>query len=321
MKAHPQGKFLSTASSGVYTFKFHSRDEWLSYSNAFDNHDLGSYSLTEYLKFCSLFCFIPQTNDMIAMRIYVELFSLLTGMEYCSLREKRPGHLYQHIIDEINDLRRIKYLNPMISLSGRYLLALMLQSPQWMNLRFPQASTNSPAIQSLGRSHGQGPIKPLSSVHPSPVFKLGSTPLEVIPSDVRDIIRCCLPPHDGCKVSLVSNPMLSININQVSSLLNGSSWLQLELDISKAKSLSIAQCIINGACQWLDHLSVFKFFLATISCVATGPYRFSLPSTYAPLLVPLPSSTFTDQYLIDSNNFIKFIQISTKDAALPISMQ
>ena len=162
---------------------------------------------------------------MIAMRIYVELFSLLTGMEYCSLREKRPGHLYQHIIDEINDLRRVKYLNPMVSLSDRYLLALMLQSPQWMKLRLPLASTNSPAIQSLGRSHGQGLIRPLSSVNSSPVFKLGSTPLEVIPPDVRDIIRCCLPPRDSYKVSLVSNPMLSIDINQVSSLLNESSRL------------------------------------------------------------------------------------------------
>ena len=30
MKAHPLGKFLATVSSGIYTFKFHSRDEWLS---------------------------------------------------------------------------------------------------------------------------------------------------------------------------------------------------------------------------------------------------------------------------------------------------
>ena len=130
MKAHPLGKFLATVSTGVYTFTLHSRDKWIAYAIAFDNHDLMSSSLTEYLKFCSLFRFIPQTNDMVSMRIYVELFSLLAGMEYGSLKKKKPGHSYQHIIDEISDLRRVKFLNPMINISGRYLLALMLQSPK-----------------------------------------------------------------------------------------------------------------------------------------------------------------------------------------------
>ena len=127
MKAHPLGKFLATVSSGIYTFKFHSRDEWLSYSNVFAKHDLGSSSLKEYLKFCSLFRYIPQTNDMISMRIYVELFSLLVGMEYGSMREKTPGYPLQLIIDEINELRRVKYIYPSIKISGRFLLALMLQ--------------------------------------------------------------------------------------------------------------------------------------------------------------------------------------------------
>ena len=239
------------------------------------------------------------------MRIYVELFSLLVGMEYGSMREKVPGYPLQLIIDEINELRRIKYIYPSIKISGRFLLALMLQSPQWMNLRLPLVSDNLVNAQSPSPSHSCYSARPSRSVRPPPVFKLGASPLEVVPPEVKDIIRRFLPHHDRCKVSLVSNPMLSININQVSSHLNASSRLRLELTIPKVKSLSIVQCIINGACQWLDQLSVYHLFLATISCASTAPSRFGPMCLFSPLRVPLPSSTFTDQYLIRSNNFIR----------------
>ena len=87
------------------------------------------------------------------MRIYVELFSLLVGIKYGSMREKKPGYPLQLIIDEINDLTRVKYINPTINISGRFLLALMLRSPQWMNLRLPLVPDNLANAQSPAPSH------------------------------------------------------------------------------------------------------------------------------------------------------------------------
>ena len=112
--------------------------------------------------------------------------------------------------------------------------------------------------------------------------------------------------------------MLSINIKVVSSLLNGVSRLRLELAIAKAKSLSLAQCIINGACRWLDHSSIFNLFLATISCASSGPYRFGPPTVYAPLLVPVPSSSIMDQFTIGNSNFIKPKYKNRDDSRIPV---
>ena len=129
-------------------------------------------------------------------------------------------------------------------------------------------------------------------------FDLGLTPLETIPPGVRDVVRKFLPSDERCKVS---NPIHSINI-EISTLLNASTLMLVVHAIERIKLLSLAQCIVNGACQWLDHVDIFNLFMATISCASCKNHN--LPISLHPTL-PLPSSLITDRLFLGNDNFIE----------------
>ena len=295
LKAHPLGKFLSTESNGVVPFRIHSRDQWIAYANALVKHDFMTSSVPEYNKFCTLFRYIPQVNDMIFMRIYVELYSLLMGMEYGSLRDKQPGYSYQHIVDEINNLRRRRNLTPAMDISGRFLVKLILQSPEWMSMKFPSSHPSS-AVNDDYKTYTRC-NKP---------YRLESdgSPLDIIPPDLRNLVRKFLPQDERCKVSLIPNPFPSINIDRVSRLLNSSSIMLVQTAITHSKTLVIAQCIANGACLWLDHLDVYNLYIATMLCVTRVHRVPPSPALFSPLLTPLPSSLITDCLMVTDSNEI-----------------